>query len=73
MEELLFCQCPRWQSVEIYFKFAQSTDVNPDNDLVTDNITVSGTEFDLYEIPIPATEEFVLFDSVICTLYRKIL
>jgi hypothetical protein len=66
-----FAYVPDGSSVDLYFKFAQTTDVNPDNDLVTETISIVGSTLDQYTIDIPALEEINLFDSVTVHILQR--
>ena len=49
--------------LDIYFKFAQTTDINPENDFISETITISGDTLSAYVIDVPS-QDINLFDTL---------
>ena len=54
---------PNGNSFDVYFRFSQTTDTNPENDFVSDPITISGNTLSANVINIPS-QEINLFDML---------
>ena len=50
-------------SIDVYFKFAQTTDINPENDFISEPITINGDSLSAYVLDVPA-QGINLFDTV---------
>ena len=61
---------PDGVSADIYFKFSQTTDINPDNDYITQTISLSGNLASEFSIDIPS-QGLNLFDSLTMHIVAK--